>query len=245
VEWADEGFVLSGRRYGESGLILHVLTQAHGRHAGLVRGGASRRVRGLYEPGNRITVTWRARLEDHLGGFRCELIDGHAAMLLDQADRLSALSALCALAETALPEREPHGRLFRIFERFLTAESEAEWLSAYIEWEMTLLADLGYGLDLSRCAATGSTDDLAFVSPKSGRAVSRAAGQPYTDRLLALPPVLLGGAVAADVDEVRQALAATGYFLAHRAYAALDRDLPPARQRFVDRLARKATISRG
>jgi DNA repair protein RecO (recombination protein O) len=185
MDWMDQGLVLSVRRHGESSAVVTLLTAHHGRHAGLVRGGQSRRLRGVLQPGNQVTATWRARLEEHLGSFVLELDRSLAAPLLPFADRLAALGSLCALVDTGLPERENHPALFENTAAMITAlDSEDDsWRPYYVQWELDFLRELGFGLDLSRCVATGGIDDLVYVSPKSGGAVSSAAGVPYRDRL--------------------------------------------------------------
>ena len=178
MEWSDEGFVLSARRHGESDIILSLLTRDHGRHAGLVKGGGSRRAGGLYEPGNRLKAVWRARLVDHLGNFTCESVAQTAAHLLDEPLRLAALTAASAVAEAALPEREPHPRAYDGFAAFIDAllsdDDTLAWAARYVHWELALLSEIGFGLDLGNCAVSGDTSDLAFVSPNSGRAFFRA-----------------------------------------------------------------------
>ncbi len=191
MRWSDEAIVLSSRRHGESALLVHVLTPGHGRHAGLVRGGQRPKTRVGYQIGNRLLVTWSARLSEHLGMLAGEIVHGAAATLIAAPARLACLAAAAALADAALPEREPHPRAYHGLIGLLEAlEDDAGWAVAYVGWEMDLLAELGFGLDLARCAATGATADLAFVSPRTGRAVSAAAGAPYRDRLLALPAFL-------------------------------------------------------
>jgi len=242
MNWADDGIVLAARKHGETSLIVSLLTRAHGRHAGLVRGGAGRRARGVYQPGNRVTARWRARLAEHLGSFTCELEDGVAAGLLDDRRRLAGLAAACALAEAALPERQPHAAVhdgLRGLLDALTAPAAAAgsvgWVEAYLRWEIGLLGELGFGLDLSRCAATGRNDGLAWVSPRTGRAVSLSAGQPYADRLLPLPSFLLApsGAASPDPAALSDGFALTGYFLDRHVFAAHHRRMPPARARLV------------
>lgn len=248
MEWRDQGIVLSSRRHGESAAIVTLLTRGHGRHAGLARGGMGRRLRGVYQSGNRVSATWRARLEEHLGSFVCELVTSHAALLLDQPARLAGLSSACALLETALPEREPHEDIYQDFLTLLAGLEGEGWAAAYVQWEMSLLADLGFGLDLSACATTGATQGLAFVSPKTGRAVAAAAGKPYRDKLLALPEFLTRpaphpGAPPPSFRDVEQGLALTGFFLRCHVFAPHHRTEPPARIRFVDRLRGMSTLS--
>ncbi|HEY8873306.1 MAG TPA: DNA repair protein RecO [Stellaceae bacterium] len=248
MEWRDTGFVLSARRYGESALIVELLTREHGRHAGLVRGGQSPRRRALLQPGNSVQANWRGRLPELLGTLECELVDPYAARLLDDPDRLAALAAASALLSTTLPEREPHGDLYRSFAGLLGAlDSTSGWAPAYVAWECDLLAGLGFGLDLGSCAASGARDDLAYVSPRSGRAVSRTAGAPYHDKLLPLPGFLwrdtpAGQEEPVSREEIVAGLALTGYFLMHHVLSPHGGKLPDARQRFADRMRRAATI---
>ena len=193
MDWSDEGIVLSARPHGESGLIVSLLTRAHGRHAGFVPGGGSRRASPVWQSGNVVEVAWRARLSDQLGNYTGELREPHAARALDDAAGLAGLSAACAVADSALPEREPHPAMFDGFRAFLGALGHPGWPAIYVRLELGLLQELGFGLDLEKCAATGTTEDLAYISPKTGRAVSRAAAGPYKEKLLALPAFLTGG----------------------------------------------------
>jgi DNA repair protein RecO (recombination protein O) len=246
MEWRDEGFVLAARRHGESGLVVHVLTRAHGRHAGLVRGGQGRRTRTVFQVGNRLALTWKARLAEHLGALTGELLHGHAARFIDDPTRLACLAAGAAMADAALPERQPHPRMFEGFASLLESLDRDEgWARGYVEWELALLAELGFGLDLSRCAATGRIDQLLFVSPKSGQAVSTDAGEPYRKKLLRLPPFLLPNAAESrpNLRDLLDGVALTGYFLERRVFAPHGRKLPAARGRFVDALTRITTIS--
>jgi len=240
----DQGLVLSVRRHGESSVVATLLTAGHGRHAGLVRGGQSRRLRGVLQPGNLVSATWRARLEEHLGSFALELDKSLAAPLLPHADRLAALGALCALVDTGLPEREHHPALFDNTAAMITAldSGNDSWMPYYVQWELDFLRELGFGLDLSRCAATGGADELVYVSPKSGCAVSRAAGAPYRDRLLTLPGFLIGEAPddpANTQAAILDGLSLTGYFIDKHVYAAHDRPMPPSRDRLVQILRRR------
>ena len=234
MDWSDDGIVLSARPHGESSAVVVLLTREHGRHAGLVRGAQGRKARGLYEPGNRVHATWRARLAEHLGGYSCELLGNTAAKLLDDPDRLAALSAAAAVCDKALPEREPHPAAYEGLLALIEALDGDHWAEAYVAWELALLADLGFGLDLTHCAAGGDNDQLAYVSPRSGRAVSLAAAEPYKDRLLALPGFLIGRGGGGSA-EVAQGLALTGYFLERQIFGPQERPLPPARQRLAER----------
>jgi len=241
MDWRDTGFVLAARRHGETSLIVELLTHEHGRHAGLVRGGQSPRRRALLQPGNSVAASWRGRLPEHLGTLDCELVRAHAAALLDDPDRLAALGAATSLLLAAVPEREAHGDLYSSFAGLLEAlDSGAGWAAAYVAWECDLLAALGFGLDLACCAATGVTDDLAYVSPRSGRAVSREAGRPYHDKLLPLPEFLWREAPAGRSDIVA-GLELTRYFLLNHLLAPHGGKLPEARERLADRMRRAPT----
>ena len=237
MEWTDQGIVLSARRHGESAAILSLLTAAHGRHAGLVRGGTSRRQRGILQPGNLVAVTWRARLEEHLGSFAVELLRNPSAAWLDDPARLAALSSACTIADQTLPEREPGETVFNGLMRLLAAMEAEGWQAAYVEWELALLGELGFGLDLTACAATGSNDALAYVSPRSGRAVSVSAGEPYRDKLLPLPGFLIGREPARPAD-IAAGLTLTGYFLDLHLFAPHKRRLPDPRGRLLERIRR-------
>ncbi len=235
MDWADDAFVLSLRRHGEGSAVVHLLTRSHGRHAGLVRGATGKAMRGVLLAGNRVAARWHARLDEHLGYLSCELVCAHAAAVLDDAPRLAALTAACALTDLALPEREAHPAVFTAFEALLADLGAVDWPSSYVRWELVLLTELGYGLDLSRCAITGATEGLVWVSPRSGRAVSAAAGAAYADRLLALPAFLVQGG-RGDGQAVAAGLALTGYFLERHVLAPHGLALPAVRTRLVERL---------
>ncbi|MEO6300028.1 MAG: DNA repair protein RecO [Paracoccaceae bacterium] len=238
MEWRDEGALLTMRVHGESAAIIEVFTAAHGRHAGVVRGGGSRRMAAVLEPGTQVQVTWSARLDEHLGVFVVEPLVSRAAILGDRL-ALAGLNAVCALLHVALAERDPHAALWVKTVALLDMlAAGADWPKVYLRWELDLLEELGFGLDLSSCAVTGSREDLAFVSPKSGRAVSRGAAGEWEARLLPLPAVLLGQGPASGVEMV-QGLALTGHFLNRGLQAVLgDRGLPEARGRLLALLAR-------
>jgi DNA repair protein RecO (recombination protein O) len=236
MEWSDEGIVLAVRRHGESAAIVSLLTLGHGRHAGLVRGGASRRMRGFLQPGNGVSAIWRARLEEHLGSLTVEPMASRAA-LYDQPGPLAALTAATALVEAALPERAPHPELYHLLAELLEALDRPGWVEAYIHWELRLLADLGFGLDLDSCASTGSNDGLAYVSPKSGRAVSLSAGEPWRDKLLPLPRFLSPDGGAPDLGQLQEGLRLTGWFLERHVFAAHNAHTPDARERLVGYLS--------
>lgn len=235
MDWTEDGIVLAGRKHGESGLVLSLLTRGQGRHAGLVHGGAGRRARALYEPGNFLRATWKARLAEQLGHFSCELIAANTARLLDDPLRLAIVTAACSVVEAALPEREPHPGTFDGLAGLIGAIDDPDIATRYVRWELELLGELGFGLDLTECAATGANDNLAYVSPKSGRAVSAAAGEPYRDRLLKLPRFLLGTAEAGP-RELAEGLRLTGHFLQENVFAHRAGGAPAARARLVERL---------
>ncbi|MDH3663537.1 MAG: DNA repair protein RecO [Alphaproteobacteria bacterium] len=244
MQWEDEAILLSARRHGEGALVLQVFTPEHGRHGGLVRGGASRKNKSTFQIGNRLAVTWRARLPDQLGSITAELVAPNAALVLDDPARLGALTSACALIEQALPDRDPHPDLYNLLRQLIdTLTTSGVWALDYVRFELGLLADLGFGLDLSTCAVTGSGSDadLVYVSPRTGRAVSRAGAGEYADRLLPLPGFLLAEDRPAEVNEVLAGLKLAGYFLERHLFAALDRPVPEARQALVDRFSRVGT----
>ena len=231
IDWTDRAVMLSARPFGEGKAVAQALTEAHGRHAGLVQG-ARRRAEAL-QPGTLATVRWRSRLPDQLGVFSCEVETVHAALWLDDPLRLAALQSACAVAELGLPERERHPAAFFGLAAFLETLAGDAWPAAYIGYEVALLAELGFGLDLERCAVTGCRTELAWVSPRSGRAVTREAGEPWKDRLLALPGFLCG-APGFTPDDIRDGLALTGHFLARHIAGPADRPLPAVRLRLAD-----------
>lgn len=231
MEWTDQGIVLSARAHGETGAVATLLTRDHGRHAGLVH---ASKLRGALQAGNLLAVKWRARLAEHLGTFTVEPVRSFGAGLLDDQARLAALQAACAIAAAVVPEREPHPELFEAFQHLLGALETPEWIHVYIGWEVGMLRAVGFGLDLQRCAATGGNDELAYVSPRTGRAVSSSAGEPYRDRLLPLPGFLIGRPGADEEQEVIDGLNLTGHFLERHVFAATHAPLPEARLRVVD-----------
>jgi DNA repair protein RecO (recombination protein O) len=245
MDWSDEGIFLSAKPLGEANTVTELLTLAHGRHLGLVRGGRSRRIRPLLQPGNLLRVTWRARLSDHLGGFNVELVEAHAARVLDDAAALAAISSLTGLARL-LPERDPHPPLYAAALHVLRSFDDARvWPELLVRWELHLLQELGFGLDLSECAATGVDADLAYVSPRSGRAVSRDAGKPYCSKLLKLPAFLVDDSAPASDADVAAAFALTGHFLERDVLEPHGLVMPQARERLLGLLARapKAVVS--
>lgn len=244
MEWSDDAIVLSVRPHGESSAIAEVLTHSHGRHLGLVRGGASRRMKPALQPGNLLHVSWRARLNEHLGHFTIELARARAGDMLESREALAGLNAFCAVVGAAMPEREAHEQVFDAGNILLDAMQEdgfAHWGALFVRFEAGLLEALGFGLDLTRCAATGAVDDLVYVSPRSGRAVSRAAGGPYKERLFVLPGFLLASQNATpDSAEVAAGLKMTGHFLLERVLHPHGREMPSARLNLDGLVARES-----
>jgi len=241
MDWREDGALLAVRRHGESAAIIEVFTETHGRHAGVVRGGAGRRLGPVLQPGAQLDLTWRARLAEQLGTFTVEPIRGRAGALMGNPLALAGLSSVCALLAHALPERAAYPALYRDSVTLLDLiPATSAWPLAYLRWEVSLLATMGFALDLTRCAATGARDGLAYVSPRTGRAVSAAGARGYEDKLLPLPPCLLGVGDAPNA-EIAEALQVTGHFL-HREIGPQrpGQPFPPARQRLVDRLSRSA-----
>ena len=239
MEWRDEGVLIAMRLHGETSAIIEVFTAAHGRHAGVVRGGASRKMAAMLQPGSQVQVAWSARLEAHLGNFTVEPVASRAALLGDRL-ALAALNSVCALLHLALAERDSHPALWVKTTALLDLLIHGDWPAAYLRWELDLLEELGFGLDLSTCAVTGSREDLAYVSPRTGRAVSRQAAGDWAARLLPLPPSLLGQGPA-NPQELAQGLALTGHFLHRGLHNVLgDKPLPESRTRLIDMLTRSA-----
>ncbi|MGD1933465.1 MAG: DNA repair protein RecO [Candidatus Phaeomarinobacter sp.] len=237
MDWSDDGIVLHVRAHGESSAILELLTRDHGRHLGLVRGGGSKRMRGLLQPGNTLRVTWRARLQEQLGSYTTEPLTQRGATVLADRLALAGLTSSAALASAVLPEREAQPKVFDGTSIVLDALDQPDtWPALRVRWELGLLEDLGFGLDLSACALTGETDNLAYVSPRSGRAVTAEAAGGYKERLLPLPDFLTGGGSASPRD-VQDGLRLTGFFLEKRVFAPLDKTLPVPRIALAEVLA--------
>lgn len=240
MDWRDTGILLSLRKHGENSAIADVFTPAHGRHAGVVRGASSRKLGPVLQPGAQLDVQWRARLEEHLGSYAMELQRSRAAQAMGSRLALAGLNAVVGLLGFCLPEREPHIALYRRSEALLDLLGQDEiWPLAYLQWEMALLEEMGFGLDLGSCAVTGAEVGLCYVSPKSGRAVSAKGAGDWVDKLLPLPSVLRGEGASED-SEIVEALRVTGYFLEQKLAPALGtRPLPEARARLIDRLEQR------
>lgn len=234
MEWRDEGIILGTRRHGETSVILEAMTATHGRHLGLVRGGRSRRLQPVLQPGNRVELVWRARLDEHLGLYQVEPLELNAARLLASATAVYGIQTLAAHLRL-LPERDPHGGLYETL-RVLTGHLDEPSLAAelLVRFELLLLDELGFGLDLSQCAVTGSREELSYVSPKTGRAVSREAGRPWHDRLLVLPAFLRrGSGLHGDRVAYEEAFRLTGHFFHRHVYGPRGIDEPEARAGFL------------
>jgi DNA repair protein RecO (recombination protein O) len=239
IEWSESAIILAVRPHGESSLIATVLSETHGTHAGLVQAARGGSRAGALQPGNRVNARWRARLAEHLGSFAIEAEQSAIAHLIDMPVRLIALQSACSLIAVSVPEREAHPGLYEATCALIDGLPEVGWDAAYVAWELGLLRLLGFGLDLDRCAATGVNDRLTYVSPRTGRAVSESAAEPWRDRLLRLPGFLIGQGPA-DAPDILDGLALTGHFLERVAFAATHSPLPTARARFVESYRRAA-----
>src|SRR5262245_52638841 len=237
MEWTDEGLVLGVRRHGESSAIAELLTRAHGRHLGLVRGGASSRMRPLLQPGNGVRAVWRARLDEHLGTYAVEVTESRAGTLLASSHAVYGVTHLAALVRL-LPERDPPEDIFEMLEHTLDDFEEPGGAAAHVvRFELAMLAECGFGLDLSNCAATGETNELIYVSPKSGGAVSRRAGEPWADRLLRLPAFLreeAGGANGFSDEDLQDGFRLTGLFLLRHVLEPRGQGHSDAREGFIN-----------
>ncbi|WP_309092947.1 DNA repair protein RecO [Phenylobacterium sp.] len=243
MEFEDDAFVLSARAHGETGAIVELLTAQHGKYAAHVAGGSSRKIRPFLQPGAQVLARYRARVSDQLGSAMLEPVGEGPAALFDDPLALAGLAAAAAVAAGALPEREPHPGAYLAFEALTSALTHPDiWPAVFVRFEAGLLQDLGFGLDLSKCAATGAVDDLVYVSPRTGRAVSRQAGEPYKDRLLTLPPFMLSSQTGLAAGDVGAGLALTGHFLQAFIFGPLNRPLPPARLWLLDRLAESGRL---
>ena len=237
MEFEDDAYVLSARAHGETGAIVELLTARHGKYAAHVAGGASRRMKPFLQAGARTIVHYRARVSDQLGSAQLEPVGEGPSALFDDRMALAGLSAAAAVAAAALPEREPHPGVFLAFEALTAALMLPEiWPAVFVRFEAGLLQELGFGMDLSKCAATGEVDDLIYVSPRTGRAVSRKAGEPYKDRLLPLPPFMLSAQTGLGPGDVKAGLDLTAHFLELFVFGPVNRPLPPARVWLVDKL---------
>jgi DNA repair protein RecO (recombination protein O) len=237
MEWREEGLILAVRRHGETSAIAEIFTRDRGRWLGLIRGGRSRAQRPVLQLGNLVAAHWHARLEEHLGLFVVDPITLNAGWLIEDGLKLAALSSITGLCQV-LPEREPHPRLFDATRLVIAAlDDDSIWPALMVRWELGLLDELGFGLDLLRCAATGANEELAYVSPRTGRAVSREAGEPWRERLLPLPDFLLGTGCAPGDTDIDAGFRLTGYFLQRHVFEARNVAPPAAREQMLARLS--------
>ena len=238
MEWRDEGVILSVRRHGETSAIAEILTQSHGRVLGLVRGGRSRVQRPVLQAGNAVQAVWRARIEEQLGTYVLEPLELRAGAIMEEPFRLAGLATITGLAQL-LPEREPHPRVYEALRVVLDAiADDALWPALLVRWELGLLDELGFGLDLSRCAATGARENLAYVSPRSGKAVSAEAGEPFRDRLFRLPAFLHAGGTAPPADVI-EGLKLAAFFLERHVYEPRGQRLPEQQDWIIRALAER------
>ena len=243
MQWVDEGIVLGVKRHGEGSAIVELMTRAHGRHLGLVRGGTGSRLRPILQPGNSVAATWRARLDEHLGNYTVEGTRLRAAAFLGAAHAVYGVTHLAALARL-LPERDPHADVYTVLEGILEHLDEPERAGVLVvRFELMMLAELGFGLDLAQCAATGGTDDLIYVSPKSGRAVSRAAGEAWQDKLLRLPRFLIGDEEKPPATDIADGFEITGFFLARHLFDPRGLMMPDARRQFIAAILRERRVA--
>ena len=241
MQWVDEALILDCGKYAEHAAIVHIFSREHGRYGGISKAALSSRNRASYQPGNLVHATWKARLPEHMGTVTCELVQSFSAPIMSDMLRLSALSSACSLIRACMPERDPHPALYDALRHLMLSIAHEEnlvWQMAYARFELALLRECGMGLDLSECAASGGTESLVYVSPKSGRAVSAEAGKPYHDRLLPLPSFFILPCDASGVEDIKDALQLTGHFLDAYWMASHHKDLPASRTRLVALLSR-------
>jgi DNA repair protein RecO (recombination protein O) len=239
MQWDDKAIILSVKRLGESSGLIHLLTPEHGMYGGVDKGAFGSRKRGIYQPGNIVAAHWQARLSEHVGMLTCELAHAVTAHLLDNRTKLAALTSATLMVEKTITEREKHAPIYEHLSTLIDALlTDSDWLASYVRLEFALLEHSGFGLDLNTCASTGQTHDLHYVSPKSGRAVSKEAGMPYHDRLLKLPLFLVSSSLplAPDLTQILEGVKLCGYFLRERVFAARGTLMPVARARFIDSL---------
>jgi DNA repair protein RecO (recombination protein O) len=237
-EWNDTGLILSVRPHAETATIVNILTAEHGRHAGLVRGGQSAKMRGLLQPGNLVDVRWRARFEEHLGTMNFDMIKPYASNVLDDAFRLAGLSSICVIMEATLPEREPAQGIYDatdlVIQMITDPDGDDYWLGGYVKWEVGMLNVAGYGLGLDRCGVTGETKGLIYVSPRTGVAVTVAGAGRHAERLLPLPSFLGGESQKTLEEDLLDGMELTGHFLETKVFGLQNKPLPPARERLLE-----------
>lgn len=238
MRFTDNAILFSVTKYSESTAICRLFGREHGVISGAVRGAMSRKHKGNYQAGNSFQVEWSARLAEHLGSLKCEVTSSVAAYFLNDELRLSALNSLLVLTQGALAEHDPHPRLYDKLHELLEKmkHKDESWLADYARYELLLLEESGFRLELEQCVVTGETENLAYVSPKSGGAVTAKTGEPYKDKLLKLPPFLTHQSPIANHQSLHDALMLTGYFLEHRLFASHSKPMPPVRTRFANKI---------
>lgn len=229
MEWQDTGIILSVRKHGETSCIVHVLTGEHGRHAGFVHGGNSKAKRPILQIGNEVSLTWRSRVSDQLGNYTLEMENPHAARLMTKSDPLLALRSACAMVNDTMPERLSYPGVYNGMKALVEALEHDVWAESYVIWELNLLKALGFGLHLKQCAVTGATDNLAYVSPRTGRAATAEGAGEHVDKLLTLPSFLAGQS-SDDLSDIEDGLALTAHFLRRFIFYPIEKDLPEARK---------------
>lgn len=239
MHWTDEAIILSARKHGEHQALVRLFARQHGVFASIAQGAYSKAQRGIYQPGNIVSVKWNARLAEHMGSVSAEMQEPVTAFIMNDPLKLAALSSAATLMEMILPERHPYPTLYRRLQEMLMHLKHSEsWQEDYVRFELALLAESGFGLDLGSCAATGRQEDLTYVSPKSGRSVSTEAGEPYKDKLLALPgflsPEVNRKKTGCGTQEILAGLRLSGYFLDHWLTGPHGKKLPAARSRLVE-----------
>ena len=238
MQWTDEGIVIGVRRHGEASAILELMTREHGRHLGMVRGGFGTRMKPILQTGNSVSASWRARLDEHLGNYTVEAMRQRASNFFGAPHAIYGVTHLAALMRL-LPERDPHAELYEVFESILDRLEDPVVAAPLVaRFELQMLTELGFGLDLEQCASTGTTTDLIYVSPKSGRAVSRSAGEPWADRMLRLPDFLRDNDVAPAGHDLADGFALTGFFLARHVLEPRGQTLTDERAHFIAALTR-------
>ena len=241
VQWNDEGIVLDALKYGDNDAIVTVFTRERGLCRGVLKGGTRSKQRAMIEPGNKVQVEWNARLSEHLGTWHMELREEIASRVLSHRLKLTALGSLCAMLKLSLADQDAHPRLYAQLCHFLEAmQRDENWLAHYVQFELALLEESGFGLDLEQCAATGTRENLRYISPKSGRAVSANAGKPYHDRLLPFANILRGEVREGMLQDISDGLRVTGFFLQHWLLESLQSGLPAIRQQFAEILVKTA-----
>ncbi len=233
--WVDQGVILSIRPHGENGGIISLLTQNHGRYSGYVYGAKSSKMRGILEIGNVVRAEWQSKDFEGLGKYDIELDSNNIVNIMDNPKKLLTLQSLCTLVDKTLPEREEHVNIYNSVIAMLDSFNNDMWEAVYVYWEIGLLKELGFGLDLDKCAVTGTTEKLSHISPKTGRAVCEIEAEPYKDKLLELPKFLNPNIENLEEIDIFAGLRLTGYFLQSRIFDNYNKLLPDVRLRLLNK----------